>query len=368
MRSLLIATCFAFSYGMVGQVHLRAQEPSPLIQEVLAKHKAARESIRTLSATVRVEATHPKREVLGEGEYWRDGNTVRVRRHATGGGFIDYRISGGEVRVVTTLSQDQVHNKQGIVGAASRTSEDDFPTRTDVYYEMLLSLKSPDGNFADLEELIAASTSKVEVATRHLDGDECVAIAFALVSKTGSQSQYTYWLARSKNYLIQQIDCIRDKQYAYKRKITSWDEPIPGVIVPIASELTALKDGKIWDGRTAVLSGVVVNEPIPASVMALPPLPRGSLLTDKIAGVQGNVDANWRPIGKMKPYAPVVLPPQTVSPDAAEHTTQSTTEPTSTGDWIVLASMGLLIAGLGVLGYRRYHQARSRRASAGDAS
>jgi hypothetical protein len=231
---------------------------------------------------------------------------------------------------------------------------------------MLLSLKSPDGNFADLEELIAASTSKVEVATRQLDGDECVAIAFALVSKTGSQSEYIYWLARSKNYLIQQIDCIRDRQYAYKRKITSWDEPIPGVIVPIASELTALKDGKIWDGRKAILSGVVVNKPIPASVMALPPLPRGSLLTDKIAGVQGNVDANWQPIGKMKPYVPVVLPSQAVRLDAAEHTTQSTTEPTSTGTWIVLASLGLLIAGLGVLGYRRYQQAKSCRASAGD--
>lgn len=365
MRSLLMV--ITLGCGMVGQVHLRAQEPSPLIQEVLAKHKAARELIRTLSATVRVEATHPKREVLGEGEYWRDGNTVRVRRDTPSGSIIDYRISDGEVRQIVTPGTNKNYEHAGLPGRARRQGVHGFGTRTDAYYELLLTQKDSDGHLYHLEDLISMAVTDLAAKKRRLDGVDCVALSFSATNKNGTSTEFTYWLNPARNYLVQRIDSSSNTGYSSVRSVVAWVEPIPGVIIPASSETTSYDEGELKHRRTAVLSGVVVNEPIPASVMALPPLPRGSLLTDDILGVRGYVDSSWRPIGKMEKYSGEMVISGSTGPDAAEHTSQSQSEPTSTGEWIVIVSLGVLIAGLGVLGYRRYQQAKARRTSEGDA-
>src|SRR5438270_13659847 len=69
-----------------------------LVRRVLDGHRAARESIRTLTAVVTEEYIHPKQGVIAQGRYWRSGNTARIQEGQEGAHADDILLKGGEIR------------------------------------------------------------------------------------------------------------------------------------------------------------------------------------------------------------------------------------------------------------------------------
>src|SRR5262249_19768017 len=67
----------------------RGEDPADLLSLVRARHRAARESIRTFSADVIKRLTVPEERFITGGTYWRSFNTVRVQEYPPGTGNIE---------------------------------------------------------------------------------------------------------------------------------------------------------------------------------------------------------------------------------------------------------------------------------------
>src|SRR5947209_1306346 len=74
----------------------RGGDQTNLLSIVRVQHRAARESIRTLSADVTREATFPRKRVFARGKYWRSLDTVRVQEVLGNGGLQDTLVKDGE--------------------------------------------------------------------------------------------------------------------------------------------------------------------------------------------------------------------------------------------------------------------------------
>lgn len=338
---------------LLGPSGAAAQDAAALVGQVRAGHSSAVQSIHTLSATVRVELRKPEQRLLGAGKYWRVGNEVRVHQDGVEGSTIDYRVAGGEVRQVTLPGP----NSSGQPGHASRMSEQDLTTRTNAFKEMLLVLADPDGQPRDLDAMLASASSGVTTNHRSLDGDDCILLSFSVASRRGPVTKYTLWHVPAKNYLIKRLEAVtggaEDDKFA--SAVTAWAEPVPGVLVPTAVRSDHYRSGSVVQSRTSVLTDVVVNAPIAPATMALPAPRNGSVWKDDIAGVSGKVDSNWKPIGPLtaapKQY---IVPGQSAAPGSAEYTSQSTSEPKSTGFWVLVASGAFLLLTISVIAYRRF--------------
>ncbi len=330
-------------------------QDAALVKQVLAGHNAARRSIRTLSASLRVELVKPEHRLLGAGTYWRIGDEVRVHQQGQEGSTIDYRVAGGEVRQITLPSQANAVPP----GLAQRLSEQDFTTRTNLFEEMLLVLTDPDGKPRDLSALLADAGSGVTADRQRLGDDQCVTLSFSVASRRGPLTRYKLWHVPSKNYLIRRVEAVSEQapDNTFVSEITTWSEAAGGVIVPTTAKSDSFHKGKTVQSRLSSVTDLRVNEPIDRAVMELPKLPAGSVLRDDIARVTGKVDSNWRPIGPLEPTRRLVGPPQTAAPASEGYTSQSTSEPVPVGFVILVASGSLLVIALAVYGYRRYRLA-----------
>ena len=352
-----LKTLVAVAVVVFGAAPAAAEDAAALLNEGRAAHAAARQSIRTLSAGLRVEQTKPKQELLLACRYWRVGTSVRVHQDCAEGNTIDYRVVAGELREVMLPGPK---GYDGLPGAAERRAVSDYTTRTNLYQNLLLEISDPDGKARDLDALLAKASGGVVAKRDRLDGEECVSLGLSIANQRGQAHDFTLWLAPSKNYLIRKYACVANASAGQRHEevVTAWAEPAPGVFVPTAARSDAYDKGRLYHSRRATATDLVVNAPIGSETMALPALPSGSLLHDTIDGVTGKVDSKWRPIGPMKPVAPIVAPPQ--SPQAAvEYTAQSTTEPRSAGFWVLTASGGLLTLLLAVIAYRRWQARRA---------
>jgi hypothetical protein len=88
---------------------VRSEDRSDLLSIVRAQHRAARESIRTLSAEVTVEWVLPNKLTFVRGNYWRSCNTVRVHESYSPASISDKLLKDWEIRTVGRHcpSQDQ---------------------------------------------------------------------------------------------------------------------------------------------------------------------------------------------------------------------------------------------------------------------
>ena len=120
----------------------------------------------------------------------------------------------------------------------------------------------------------------------------------------------------------------------------------PGVFLPTRSRRETYADGKLISVRVTTLSNVVVNSPINDSVFTLPPIPNGTPMQDNVLGHEILVSSDWRPIGKPTSNSSRSALASGSSVDASgEVRTQSTSEPTPTSRWLLLAAaLGLLVA------------------------
>ena len=359
----LISRCCVPSVALLMSVfaslhtgNARAQS-DPTIESVQAAHAAARRSIRTLSAVVKVELIKPEPKLLGAGKYWRVGDQVRVHEEGLAGSMIDYPVMGGELRRIITPGQAGARPP----AHAARMTEVDYVTRTNAFEEMLNVLASPDGKPIDLDALSNRAASGVAVKRERHDGENFVVLSLSVASSRGPLTDYKIMHSIAKNYLIQWVEAVPDQNPDNKfvSEVTKWLEPVPGVFLPSEVVSTAYKKRDVIQSRVSTLSDVVVNQPIVAGMMALPRLPQGSFLKDDIAGVSGLVDSNWKPIGTMTPTPKLYpAPPQRSTTDTTEFAAQTASEPRSAGFWILISSCGLLII---LIVLTVIHRARSDR-------
>src|SRR5260370_20246510 len=77
-----------------------ADDQGDLLAMVRAGHRAARESIRSISATVSLEETFPQKEFIRSGKYWRSLDTVRVQEGHGGRTSDEYLMKDSKIRHV----------------------------------------------------------------------------------------------------------------------------------------------------------------------------------------------------------------------------------------------------------------------------
>ncbi|MBX9628125.1 MAG: hypothetical protein K2X82_30285 [Gemmataceae bacterium] len=329
-----------------------------LVREVRDGHRAARESIRTLSAVVTVEKVHPTRSVTHRGRYSRSGSTVRIHEDFAGGGTDDVFLKGGEIREFNRGAQ--AGRTAPKVLSAFRRPQTAGLGPCDAWENMLIELTGPDGPL-DLDRTLETSTRPVRADRDTVDGRACVRLRLERVyPSTGARQEVTLWHDIGRNYLVCKLtSAYPDEPSAGTSTLRVMDyiEPSPGVVFPVQVRREYFVDGKLASAAVATLSEVEINKPIPAAALALPAIPSGTVVRDEIEGKEGPVDSDWRPLGPPKPLTQFPTPAQQ-APAAVAEGAPSTSEPVSSAGWVLYASAGVLVAAVGVVVVRRVRAAR----------
>lgn len=331
----------------------RSADNDDLVGRVRDGHRAARESVRSLTAMVIIEEVHPRQGVREQGRYWRSGNTARLQQGLEGLHTQDALMKGGEIR---TVGRTWATGKQAPTGIAIRQPGTALFGGCDVWTEMLIELTGPDSAQISLDRVFETADGPVRADRDTLDGRECIRLRYSHTFGRGTKEQTTQWHDVSRNYLICKLTVEYSDDPSSHRgvvQVTDFIEPSPGVVFPVRVRRDHYQKGELSQSRLTTLSGVVINKPIPATDLELPALPRGTILTDQIENKQGPVDSDWKPIGVMKPLAPV-LPPANRAPLATPvESGPSTSEPVSSSRWVIAGSVAVLLLAAGVALVRR---------------
>jgi hypothetical protein len=352
-RAGLGACCVTLS-TLLCPSHLSAEEQADLLAVVRAAHRAARESIHTLSATVTIERTFPKNEVLIAGQYWRSLGLVRVREVAPTG-TNDYLLKDSEIRQVSC----GVRPGGGAnLYTASRKPPTEMLCMCDVWPQMLIEFGGPAGGQYDFDRFLEFAKEGPKLKYETLDGRQCIRLTMSLALSTGGESAITLWHDVAYNYLVRKLVAKYRKTGGWGEvEILDFLESPPGVFLPTKCRRRTYGHGKQVTGSITTLSDVRINEPIPPSIFQLPSIPRGTILWDWVQGRKYPVDQNWRLIGRAEPLGKFLNIDASAAEDSGERS-PSTEEPRSVNRWLVLASL-IILATAGVLGlYRRFWRAR----------
>jgi hypothetical protein len=340
----------ALIVGMITPTSLTAEDK--ILEEVKAGHRAARQSIRTFSASVLGEKELPQRTTMDTGRYWRAGDLVRIQRGKEGDWTADYLVKDGEIR--------EVYRNQwtgGRVGfhKARRTPATDFLSGCDVWREMLIDHCGPEGGQIAYDRLLELAQVTTTTKYERRENRQYAKVSLSYSSRKGFQTRLVLWHDVGCNYLIRKIDVAfpgTDKTSV--GTITEFAEPDPGVFVPLGCRWEYYEKGKFESSRLTTLSDVQVNKPIQPSIFTLPAIPSGTLLDDSIEGTRGLVGSDWRPIGRREPFK-TQQPVPTLS--SSVYDAPSTREPASAGWWVTVASCAVLAAALSYLIFRRIRPA-----------
>ncbi len=329
-RALLVLTAL----GLRGA----ASDNDALLDQVRAGHRAARQSVHTLSATYVVRETLPSNNVMASGKYWRSGDTVRIQDGNVGTSTEDCLLQKGQCRRVGQVWQEDGKRQYFAV----RQTEAQFFHWGDIGREMLIDLSDPDGRRCTYDRMLERLVATAKLKRERLRGHECVRIDATDVTKGGHVKLITIWHDPDHNYLIRKLEVANqsspDKDTA---EIEDFAEPATGVFIPSKCRVDSYRGGKLSRSREAVLSDIAVNQPIPASVFTLPEIPPGTVLQDTVNGVMGPVGSDWKPQGAMKAMEQITLPPRSESAGVGGMQ-QTAREPWSTGQVVLIASVSVL--------------------------
>lgn len=316
-----------------------------LVQQVRDGRRAARESIRTFTATVKHEQTHPKPQVLGDGRYVRSGDMALIREGQEGKHTSDVLIKPGEI---LRLGRNWAKGKSLPTGVAFRDSPKGPSGFCDVWVFMMIETHEQGGDRPH-----GADPGSIRADRNTLDGRECVRLRYTITHAKGSTSRYTQWHDVGRNYLIiQAVSEYTGGDSAARRfvvRATEFIEPSPGVVFPTRVTRDAYREGELDNAAVVTLADVVINQPVPASAFALPAVPAGTKLMDRIDNKEGPIDSNWKPAGEMKPLPPPpTSPPEHPPPPKPQwptplDTTPSAAEPVSSARWVIGGSVAVLL-------------------------
>jgi hypothetical protein len=301
-RACLGAFCVTLS-ALVFLSSLSAREQTDLLSLVRAGHRAARESIHTLSATITIELTFPKEEVFMTGKYWRSPNLVRVQEVHSG--INDYLLAGSEIRQV---GRGRRPEGSGYSYNALRKPATDFFCACNAWSQMLIEFRGPRGGQHEFDRFLEFAKDPPKLKKETLDGRECIRLTMSYDMEMGEEAQITLWHDIGYNYLVRKLAAKYTKTGGSgEMELSDFLESPPGVFLPTKCRKQTSLHGKQVSGSVTTLSDVRINEPIPPGVFQLPSIPRGTIMSDWVQGTKYPVDENWRSIGRAEPIAKVPL-------------------------------------------------------------
>ncbi len=318
-----------------------------LVALVRAGHRAARESIRTLSAKVTVEYAFPERQVIRSGHYWRSLDTARVHEDL---GFRaeHYLLRGSELRQVGVGRRPDGRSQY----AAVRKPRGSLMCLCDAWNQMLIDMLGPgDSRQYDLDAYLDLSKQSPRAVRDKCDGRECVRLTLRFDTGFGEDT-LTLWHDVGCNYLIR-----KKKEEvgtgSVVMQILEFTEAEGGVFVPTKLRRESLRNGKLASADEVTLSEVAINRPIPEDVFPLPAIPSGTVLMDQVQGGRYPIDSNWNRIGPAEPLQ-LVTGPGAGTAGSVDYRSPTAAEPASAVRWLAPISLGLVVtAGAGVC-YRRW--------------
>lgn len=344
---LAILTCLTL---LVGTFHCHAED-TDLLSVVRAGHRAARESIRTFSATVKDEFTFfPQKTITTTGKYWRSFDVVHIQEKQRYG-IEDYLLKDSEVRQVAKGNDVRSGKTQYRAG---RRAGSETLSSIDVWSIMEIEHTGPSGERCDFDRFLEFAIEPPQVRREEIDGRECIQLKLSTISTTGRKHHITFWHDVSHNYLIWKRVFAPDKEpVKIETEILEFLEPSPGVFVPVKCRQQSFRNGERTYLRELTLSDVQVNNPLPKSTLELPSLPRGTILDDHIQRTSYPIDANWLPIGPANPLPQLSLAGNS-DDKGSGFRSQSVREPIALSRWLMLGSLIVLIIACAALIYRRY--------------
>jgi hypothetical protein len=327
----------------------RGDERTELLEQVRAGHRASREAIRTLSATVAIERLHPTRSVIMEGKYWRSLDLVRVQEGKEGAACNDYLRKNDEVRQVGR----SWGAGKGVQYMATRKPASDFFCTCDAWRQMMIDIPGPNGGQLSYDRLLEVSSRPPEARRDTLDGRACIRVSLTMVSDAGVEQHVTLWHDVGYNYFVRKLVATIGADKGVRR-ITEFAEPSPGIVFPVRCQGEHFRDGELLGSEATTLKDLVINKPLPDALLVLPSIPRDTTLQDKVLGLTGPIDSGWNPIGPMKPLPKAVHAGP--APGAVPaHTAPSTAERIASSWWVVAASFGVLLLAAVIALIRRWH-------------
>jgi hypothetical protein len=320
---------------------LLAEEQLDLLR---AAHRSARESIRTISASVRSEASSPNIPVI-QAVYWRSLNTARIQMSLSSGDIVDVLVKDSEIRQVGS-SKDQAGRQHYMARRAARSGN---TGPCDAWGEMLIDFYTPDGKQVDFDRFLGLAKRPPQVRGSR------ISMSIDRPAR-GDEVHYTLWLDPSRNYLVRKIEMVfGDSGSHFEAENVEFIESQPGIFIPTRCvRKTWGKHG--YSESVTSLSDVRVNEPIPDRIFRLPAIPSGTSLDDEVRGTKYRINSQWQRISKVEPRVTLVVAAPAVEVQEEYHT-PSTSEPRSPSRWILLASL-LLLAGLGMAWFVRRQRRR----------
>jgi hypothetical protein len=308
-KTALSLVCLFF---LVLTAKARGDDRTDLLSIVRAQHRAARESIRTLSANVTSEVTFPKKRGIARGNYWRFFNTVRVQEFFPNGVFQETLVKDGEIRTVgrPPVSKDRSHRS-----GAERRSSATFLGNCDAWRYLLIEFIGPSEARYDFDHFIALAKSPPRTSRDTIDGHDCIRISMKLDTDTGKEWSFTFWHDIECNYLIRkEVATFGKEDMPTEYEVLEFLEAAAGMFVPICARLRSYDKGKLRAEEMFTLSSVHVNEDISKDMFVLPAVPAGTMVYDRIEGTRYPVDKNWERIGTAVPLEKPVYVGQAFTP------------------------------------------------------
>lgn len=324
-----------------------------LVSVVREGHRAARQSIRSFSASVTDKITFEKQGVttVATAKYSRSFDIVRIREKE-GGSIGDILLKDGEIRRVGRAMEPR--SKKVHYTATRRTAVETL-AQCDVWTNMLIDFPGPDGGHYDFDRSLEFAQGPPQASRVKENGHNSIRLTMNSVSTTGIEYHVTLWHDVDRNYLVWKKTVTNDK-YANRseNEILEFVESVPGVFIPTRGRGQWLGvDGELASREEITLSDVEVNKPIPASVLQLPAIPSGTMLDDHIRGVRYSINENWQPIGP-ESTIPGLAVVSTSDQARSDYHSQSTSEAKPLSRLLVPVSLVILVVACTCLIYRRY--------------
>ncbi len=325
-----------------------------IFEQTVSGFNSTIQSINTFSCDINCVIDHPKKEPFQNGKYWRSGKTVRVQEGKLGAGTDDYLMKGGEIR---QIGRWDWKNRRPTYFRAYRSPSTDFFCICDVWAEMAIEFSVLGNRQISYKQFLSENTTLKSCRSVSLNGRKCNQLSLDRVDHRGTVSTFDIWHDLGYNYMIAKIE-ITDTKTLEKHSTTLSDfrELYPGIYFPHCAErIEHTSSGAIKNGRTTTINNAFVNQPIKPADLSLPDFPSGTLLTDRIRGVEGKIDSDWQMIGQIiKAHPPIVVPPAATT-ETPVHGRQSEKEPTSfSAIFFTLGFLGLTCTGIYLIFKRMY--------------
>jgi hypothetical protein len=216
----------------------------------------------------------------------------------------------------------------------------------DVWIALGLATEGPRTEIMPHDELYARAKRPPQASQATLDGRECVKVE-AAYDVTGSggkdvEINWSVWHDVQRNYLILRKEYTQvgyDIRHTFQ--VVEFQEPMPGVIVPVRCQVKVLKGSELFREWDVTLRNVRVNIDILEQSLTLPKVPHGTLIHDQINEQEYAIDANWNRVGPAKHVS--VRAYGTSVPGNKLFDQPSENEPPGVWQWVIFASAAVFV-------------------------